>query len=73
MSTGNAIHLDRLAIEIATQLHGLDMLDVAQVLDKVRMLIHISTRFGATNADFRHQLDGFTKHYSEAIAAPKRQ
>lgn len=69
----NAKHLDRLAIELATRLHGLDMLDIEQVLDKTRTLVRISARFDATGTDFRHQVDGYAKHYGEAIDTPTRQ
>lgn len=64
---------DRAALAIAQQLHGFDMLDVETVLQKARALVHCSTRFDATGADFRHQVEGFSRHYGETAEAPRRQ
>lgn len=73
MTSGNAKHLDRIVIEMAKLTHGLDMFDVDQVLDKLRMFLKVSVRVDVTGPDFRHQLDGFAAHYGEPIDAPKRQ
>ncbi len=64
------IELDRLALRMAGLLHGLDMVDIDQVLDKLRTLVGLSTAFDANSDGFRRQIEGFERHYGEPVMPP---